>query len=225
MLARLMIAALFCFGFTATTVAAPIRFDFGNGNVSDDTGVAANVVIAEGTTLVGNQTATISGTTITLQGIGPSGSVWGATAQGIGIIPENQLGMAAPRRIDGTIGEFVYFSFDIDATINSIRLGNLTMAEEVEIAFVSGVDPFSGGSFTVTGIAPAPTDDIPVDVFVNAGTVLSLTASDPRNNGVLWNDVVVTPIPEPSSGAMLVVAVLAAVVHSRHREVTCRHSH
>jgi len=225
MLTRLMIAALFCFGFTATTVAAPIRFDFGNGNVSDDTGVAANVIIADETPL-GVKTETIAGVTITLAGIAnpQAGSTWGTNQNGIGVITSGQAGGANVRqRIDGSIGEFINFSFDIDATIDSIRLGNM-VSDVVQIAFVSGTDPFGGGSFT-HNTAAGPTDDIPVGVFVTAGTVLSLTASTPHQNGVLWNDIVVSPIPEPSTSAMLVVAVLAAVASSRPGEGACRHSH
>jgi hypothetical protein len=220
MLTRLMIVALFSLAFAGTSAAAPIRFDFGNGNVSDDTGVAGNVIIADGTPL-GVETETIAGVTITLAGIAnpQAGSTWGTNQNGIGVITFEQAGGANVRqRIDGSIGEFINFSFDIDATIDSIRLGNM-VSDVVQIAFVSGTDPFAGGSFTHS-TAAGPTDDIPVGVFVTAGTVLSLTASTPHQNGVLWNDIVVSPIPEPSTSAMLAVAVLATVMRGRHREGT-----
>jgi hypothetical protein len=223
MFARFGAPAFLCLVLSGLSFAAPIRFDFGNGAVDMGTGVAANVDIDEGTSLAGNQSATIGGTTITLQGIGPAGSVWGATSQGIGIIPEAELGMGGPRRINGTLGEFVNFSFDKDVVIDSIRLGNftatMTNSEVVEIDFISGTDPFGGGSFMVSSTNQGPQDDIPVGVFVSGGTVLSLTASVPRENGVLWNDIVVTPIPEPGTIAMLCIAAATCAIRFRRKVV------
>jgi hypothetical protein len=218
MCTRFGVAAVIGLVLSAASTAAPIRFDFGNGNISPDTGVAANVVIADNAPL-GTETETISGVTITLDGIvGPAGGTWTSTQNGIGIETVDQAGTAAGRqRIDGTIGEFVNFSFDVDVTIDSIRLGNM-VDDTVEIAFVSGTDPFAGGSFTYSTPA-GPTDDIHVGVFVTAGTVLSLAASVPDQQGVLWNDVVVTPIPEPSTIAMIgVVAACVAALRQRRFE-------
>jgi hypothetical protein len=223
MITRLSAAGLVALTLSAASVAAPIRFDFGDGTVDAGTGVAANVVIAEGTSLAGNQTATVDGTTITLQGVGPAGRVWGSNSQGIGIIPGDMLGMAGQRRIDGTADEYVHFSFDKDATLDSIRLGALNANEQVTIAFVSGTDPFGGGSFTLSypSSPPGPQDDIPVDVFVTAGTVLSLTATTPVQSGVLWNDIVVTPIPEPATAAMLTFSAVLGIAFRRRRSDPC----
>jgi hypothetical protein len=224
-------AGLIALTLSAAAVAAPIRFDFGDGTVDGGTGVAANVVIAEDTSLAGTQGGTVDGVAITLQGIGPSDRLWGANSQGIGIITAgvSQSQRAGQRRIDGTVPEFIYFSFDTDVTIDSVRLGNFTpnpttgSHEEAEIAFVSGVDPFGGGSFTVNTatVTAGPTDDIPVGVFVTAGTVLSLAASIPQQNGVLWNDIVVTPIPEPATAAMLTLAAVVGIVVRRRSDPCC----
>jgi len=214
MLTRVATAGLVGLALNAASFAAPIRFDFGNGNVSDDTGVAANVVIVDGP--LTTETATIDGVTITLMGIAnpQEGSTWGTTNNGIGVVTLNQAGGANVRqRIDGSLGEFIHFSFDSDVTIDSIRLGNM-VDDTVEIDFVSGTDPFSGGSFT-HNTAAGPIDDIPVGVFVTAGTVLSLSTSVPHQNGVLWNDIVVTPIPEPSTIAVLGIAAGVVVAFRR----------
>jgi hypothetical protein len=200
--------------------AGTILFDFGNGAVSPDTGVAANVVIGEAVPL-SVESETVDGVTITLEGVGGEpDSQWGSNSNGIGIITAGQTeGAAARRRIDATrgTGEFVNFSFDFDVTIDSITLGNMNIDEVVEIALVSGNDPFAGGSFTFTGPDPPPQeiDDIPVNVFVKAGTVLSLSASVPKQNGVLWNDIAVTVIPEPATLAMLSVAMAITIALRR----------
>lgn len=225
MVTRFAAAGLVGLALSAASVAAPIRFDFGNGNVSDDTGVAANVVIANNSAL-GTEIRTVDGVTITLTGIADpqAGSLWRSTQNGIGIETFEQAGGANVRpRIDGPLGEFINFSFDTDMTINSIRLGNMTPNdaggdEVVEIAFVSGDDPFAGGSYTYStssGGPTGPTDDIPVGVFVTANTVLSFTASVPQNNGVLWNDMVATPIPEPNTIALMGLAAAFAVALRR----------
>jgi hypothetical protein len=214
MINRFSFASLLALTLGTTGIAAPIRFDFGDGTVSPDTGEPANVVIADNVP-VGTETETIDGVTITLEGIaGAAGGTWQSTPNGIGIETDGQAGTAAGRpRIDKTIGESVNFSFDFDVTINSIRLGNM-VEDTVEISFVSGNDPFAGGSFT-HGMAAGPTEDIPVNVFVTAGTVLSLGASVPDQQGVLWNDMVVTPIPEPAT--MAVLAIAAPLVLSLRR--------
>jgi hypothetical protein len=215
---RLSAAALVALALSAACVAAPIRFDFGDGTVSPDTGVSANVVIADNIP-VGSEAETVDGVTITLEGIaGPAGGTWQSTPNGIGIETTGQAGTAAGRpRIDKTIGESVNFSFDVDVTINSIRLGNM-VEDTVEISFVSGTDPFAGGSFTYS-TAAGPTDDIPVNVFVTAGTVLSLGASVPDQQGVLWNDIVVTPIPEPSAMAMAGIVAATVGIALRRRRI------
>jgi hypothetical protein len=223
MCTRFGLAAVVGLLLSAASVAAPIRFDFGNGEVDGGTGVAANVEIDEGDDMTNPTSVTIGGTEITLQGIGPSGRVWGATSQGIGIIPDDMLGMGGQRRINGTDGEYVHFSFDKDATIDSIRLGALNADEQVTIAFVSGTDPFGGSSFTLSypSSPPGPQDDIPVGVFVTAGTVLSLTATTPVQGGVLWNDVLVTPIPEPATLVMPAFAVVAGIAFRRRWSQKC----
>jgi hypothetical protein len=212
---------------SASCFGAPIRFDFGNGSVSNNTGVMANVVIANGTPLSTGIVETIDGVQITLAGFASpqAGSTWGTTDDGIGVVTVGQSGGAnVQQRIDGPLGESVNFSFDTDVTIDSIRLGNMVRTtggneEVVQIAFVSGNDPFVGGSFTTSTSATSstgPADDIPVGVFVTAGTVLSLTTSVPQNNGVLWNDIVVTPIPEPT--AIVLLGLAAALLFARRRQ-------
>ena len=95
MITRLGAAGLVALTLSAASLAAPIRFDFGDGTVDAGTGVAANVVIAEGTSLAGNQTATIDGTTITLQGVGPAGRVDGHRVHAL-CTPPDTAGVTTP---------------------------------------------------------------------------------------------------------------------------------
>ena len=196
------------------------QFDFGNGSIDATTGVAANFVIAENQlfgTVPGNQSLTVDGIGLTIAPIiGGSAdfgmSTWGANTQGIGIRSLDAGGTTAPdiganggqrRRINSNAGEAIEFFFDTTVVIDSIRLGSLAPSgtggiETAEISFVSGTDPFAGGSFTIDSdpnVSTAPDEDLIVGVEIEAGTVLSLTASSPITGGVLWNDIVVSLPP------------------------------
>ena len=229
-----------CLSSSATSV----RFDFGNGSVDGNSGVAANFVIAENQAFgvaPGNQSLMLGGVELTIAPIVGSSSdfsqsQWGANSQGIGIRSRDSGGGTSVdqgsnggqrRRISGEAGEAIQFSFDTDLTIESVRLGSLAPSdlsgrgdiETAEISFVSGVDPFGSSSWAVDAEAAVntlPTEDLVVNVFVEAGTVLSLTASTPVTGGVLWNDIVVNVIPEPGSLALFLLGTLA-IATSRTR--------
>lgn len=238
------ILTAFGLSIVATTAsAASIQFDLGNGSVDINTGVAANVVVAENAPL-SVVTATIDGVTMTLTPVVATGadfasSQWGANTQGLGIRSRDDSGSTSVdqgsnggqrRRASGVVGEAFHISFDEDVTIDTIRLGALAPSDDsgsgdieiVELAFVSGVDPFSGsGPLTISSdqtLSTPPIEDLLIGVTINAGTVLSLS-TDPlatTASGVLFNDIVVSRvIPEPMSAALVALTGLVPMGPTR----------
>ncbi|MEM7396819.1 MAG: hypothetical protein AAF492_31200, partial [Verrucomicrobiota bacterium] len=88
-------------------------FDFGNGDIDGNTGVAANFGVSEGANLAVDRSATVDGITLTLAGMAtpPGGSTWGANSQGIGIYTMGQSG-TTDRRIRSADGESVTLHVD-----------------------------------------------------------------------------------------------------------------
>ncbi|WP_145290042.1 glycoside hydrolase family 28 protein [Pirellulimonas nuda] len=205
--------------------AAPIRFDFGDGSVDVNTGVAANFVVPA--VSLSPQSNAVDGVTLTLEGMTttPPGGVYTPNSQGFGIETSGESGNGGQRsRIGATEdGETVHFSFDTDVFLISLRLGNVNGADEgVALAFLSGDDPFAGGSFTYTtadsGATEGPTYDIPLgSIFVTAGTLLEFRSLNDASGGVLWNDLVVStePVPEPATASLLLLAAIGACFPAR----------
>ena len=174
-----------------------IVFDFGNGDVDGGTGVAANFVVPDASAL-GPLTNTQGGVELSITGITSNGpGTYDSNSQGFGIVSVDDTNNASQqRRLDTTNdGETVQFSFDSDVTLSSTRIGSLASADEgFSLSFVSGVDPFAGGSFTFTttdgGVTETGTFDIPLgDVSVTAGTVLEFSTLNEGGGGILWNDL------------------------------------
>ena len=219
----------------ATPSARAALFDFGNGDFSANNATSDglsnftfSVEVDQVSDPLGVRAETIDGVTLTLTPVVGSGfdfaqSFWGSNSQGIGIrsfdsAAANEGGANGNRRrIDGEIGEAVHFSFDRDVTLFDMRFGSFDPAgdgtEEItEISYVSGgSDPFGGTPFTISsGTGTDPDQDHPVNVFVTAGTVLSLSTTTSVGQGILWNgmNVFEGPPPEPltlqvlSSGEM-----------------------
>lgn len=174
----------------ASSFAMGAQFDFGDGTVDANTGVAANVVITEGAAL-NTVNVAVDGIALSLQGMDAGGGTYGSNSQGFGILSTGTSG-ATSRRISDDEGETVHFSFDKTVTIQTVRMGSMTEGESFVINYVSGTDPFAGGNFTFTEDATnGPTVDIPVNITVEAGTVLELTTANDLGGGILWNDMVV----------------------------------
>ncbi|GAA5495565.1 hypothetical protein Rhal01_01744 [Rubritalea halochordaticola] len=195
------IISLGSIGLALSGLIHAAQFDFGNGTVDGNTGVAANVVITDGAAL-NTINATVDGISLTMQGMDSGGGTYGSNSQGFGIYSSGTSG-ATDRRISDGDGETVQFSFDKTVTIQTVRMGSMTNGESFSISFVSGIDPFGGGNFTFTEDGTyGPTEDIPVNIVVEAGTVLEFTTVNDLGGGVLWNDMVVAEgVVTPSSDA------------------------
>jgi hypothetical protein len=110
------------------------------------------------------------------------------------------------RRIDGTLGEALQFSFDQDVTLESLSLDNLNLngTESMVLSLVSGTNPFAGlsgysgdytlGADSLTYTTAAGGRRPSVITFgmngqdaieIAAGTVLSLTANPAAGGGFL----------------------------------------
>ena len=219
---------LLLLGLTTTAYSTAIRYDFGNGSVDSNTGVAANFVVADESAL-GTLTNTQGGIQMSLTGVtsDPGGGVYDSNSQGFGIRSaddSNDPGenANAERRIDTAgDGETVQFSFDTDVILRTTRIGSMASIDEgFMISFVSGVDPFGGGNFSYMtldgGATEGGTFDIPLgSINVNAGTVLEFSVFNAGGGGLLWNDLVVLRVPEPSS--LLLASVLMPCLLRRNR--------
>ncbi len=187
---------------TATVIAPPrpAHFDFGDGSVDNNTGVAANVVITESAALA-PIVSTVNGVQMTLSGQVTGSGTYGSNSQGFGVFTSGGTTGTNGRRVDGSAGESVEFSFDRTVTLDSLRLGSFTNGETLEISFVSGTDPFAGSSFTFTSDGTqGPTTDIPLGFGVVANTVLRFSTSNSIDSGILWNDLRVTTGLPPAGG-------------------------
>ena len=214
-----VLTAMFLFAsMPSPSWGSTIVFDFGNGDVDAGTGVAANFVVPDASAL-GTLTNTQGGVELSINGITTNTpGTYDSNTQGFGIVSDGESGNAASqRRLDtATDGETVQFSFDTDVTLVSLRAGSIATDDEgFMLSFVSGVDPFAGGSFTHTttdgGVTETGTFDIPLgDIAVAAGTVLEFSTVNEGGGGILWNDIAVRVIPEPSTLALASIGLLAA---------------
>ena len=153
------------------------------------------------------------GVTMSLAAVG-NGAVFDHDSVGLGIASSLETGGATQRqRVNGslTIPEAIEFSFDEDVMLKSLSLDNLNTngAETVVLSFVSGDNPFTSLSgYDSNGFALAA-DSLSFaassasaseyvlefgslsqdELFITAGTILSLTA-DPAVGGGLVLDAV-----------------------------------
>lgn len=153
------------------------------------------------------------GVSLTLNAQGSSAS-FSADATGLGIASALDSGGAdIQRRINGTYStaEAIEFSFDQDVLLKSLDLDalNISGTEEVVLEFVSGDNPFTSlvgydaAGFTLTGnsllFAANSADAMEFslefgilgqdEIFLSAGTVLSLTANPAVGGGLLLNSI------------------------------------
>ena len=210
---RIMLAAA-CAGVVVSQAgAATVTFDFGNantGNNSQNAGDGNWTPFADETTAISTSASiTIGGVEMTISGTATDGNAtadefWGINNQGIGVITDG-VGGAAGRRVDGTIGESITFSFDQDVDLTSLRLGSFQTTGGGANVDVVTVTPDGGATITFTSDATnAPTTDRSLGgVFVAAGTDIVFTTTSSAASGVLFNEITVETIPEPGSLALL----------------------
>lgn|GEM_PF-2150857 len=143
---------------------------------------------------------------------GGVGAAFDADASGVGVASNLDSGGAAARqRVNGTYAtpETIEFSFNQDVMLKSLQLGalNTATAEAVVLSFVSGDNPFTGlagysndgftlGTDSLT-FATSNADAMEFllefgilgqdEIFLTAGTVLSLTADPAVGGGLLLN--------------------------------------
>lgn len=208
------------------SLAATVTFDFGNANTSNNSqngGDGNWAPFADETTDISTVVSTtIDGLQMTLSGTavddnGLADEFWGINNQGIGVITDGNGG-ATGRRIDGSIGEVISFSFDQDVTLSSVRLGsfngNASGAETVTVT------PDGGPAIEITQAAtsPDPLIDWPLgEVFVSAGTPITLSTAASIGGGVLFNEITVNTVPEPASIVLLCAALAGAASVARRK--------
>ncbi len=153
------------------------------------------------------------GVTMSLDAVG-SNALFDYDAAGLGIASGLDTGGAAQRqRVNGSLAitEAIEFSFDKDVMLKSLALGGLSIggSESVVLRFVSGDNPFSGlfgydtGGFTLGadsltfGASSASSSEFLLEfgtlsqdeIFLTAGTVLSLTADPAVGGGLVLDSV------------------------------------
>ena len=156
---------------------------------------------------------TVLGITMNISATG-DGAAFDADATSVGVVSNLDTGGATQRRrVNGTYAtpETIEFSFDTDVMLKSLSLDalNTTGAEEVILSFVSGDNPFPGlfgyddGGFTLgvdsLTFAASSADGMDFDlelgilgqdeIFLTAGTVLSLTADPAVGGGLLLQGI------------------------------------
>ncbi len=161
-------------------------------------------------------------TIITISAVG-NGALLDTNDTGVGVnSSEDDAGTDNEERfINGTLPtpEALHFSFDKDVSFESLTLGNIDFAgtEGVVLGFVSGTNPFAGGLTGYSGdysvdlnsitFAPTAANQTPYtitygkngqqEIIVEAGTVLSLTASPAVDQGFILDMITVNLLEEP----------------------------
>ncbi|SHI69316.1 PEP-CTERM protein-sorting domain-containing protein [Rubritalea squalenifaciens DSM 18772] len=205
--------------------AATVVFDFSRENTStannSQNGGDGNwAPFAEGDT-VGEVSTNIGGVTMTMNGTSTTATTttqWGINNQGIGIITDGSGG-ATGRRIDGqNDGESITFSFDTDVNLVSVRFGSfISIGADNDVVTIT---PSGQSAITLTSTdTSAPTDDISLgNVFVAAGTDITITSTSAIDGGFLFNEITidtVSSVPEPSSTALIGLAGLGFIIRRR----------
>lgn len=186
-------------------LASGAVFDFGDGNNNTNNSQESGdgnwnpFPSGENVSISTSVSETIGGITMTLLRAEVTGGdtgddFWGINDQGIGVITDGAGGPAG-RRLSGDVGESVVFSFDVDVFLDSARFGNFNASETVEIT------PAGGSTITITGAQDPDFDNALGGVLVTAGTEITMTTTG--NNGVLFNEITVSEVPEPSSSLAL----------------------
>lgn len=214
----------------ANAVCADIVvFDFGNGssaNNSQGGGLGNWDPFPAGNALTllsaGSVSTTLSSLQMTLSGSTTDGNsiddeTWGITREGIGIHSDG-LSNAKSRRLDGTIGEMITFSFGKDVILTSLRLGSAGVGDTVTVT------PAGGAAITIVNSGQGATNDYFLDsngdgsgvfTMVSAGTDIAFTTTA---GDVLFNEITVTTaIPEPA--VLLFCGIAISAMGLRRRRI------
>jgi hypothetical protein len=164
---------------------------------------------------------TDNGATVTIVAVGDASAALDTNDLGVGVnSAADDLTLGLPtsenrqRFIDGTLAtpEAIHLSFDQDVALESLTLGNIDLdgSESVVLQFVSGTNPFTGltgysgdytlGSnsltFTTSGGGQTPYTftygkNGQDELFIEEGTVLSLTANPASVSGFVLDMITV----------------------------------
>lgn len=224
---RLILATACAAAAVSQAGAVPVTFDFGNANTANNSqngGDGNWTPFADEATAIGTTASiTIGGLEMTIGGSATDGNAvadefWGINNQGIGVITDdttNGLTGSNDRRIDGTVGESITFSFDQDVTLTSLRLGSFQTLLDVDDVVTVTPDGGSAITFTSTLDNLPLTEHLLGGVFVAAGTDIVFTTTSSAADGVLFNEITVDVVPEPGSMALLGIGVLAMLRRRR----------
>jgi hypothetical protein len=162
-------------------------------------------------------------TSVTVAAVG-EGALLDTNEVGVGINSatlDNAVNEGNQRKINGTLStpESINISFDKKVSLESLTVGSLDLdgAETVVLSFVSGTNPFTGatgysseytfGASSVKYKKTDPKGDAPYlitfgmggqsAVVIEAGTVLSLTASPVTDNGILLDMITANLLAAP----------------------------
>ncbi|BDS06859.1 hypothetical protein NT6N_18990 [Oceaniferula spumae] len=209
--------------------SAVVVFDFGNGssngNNSQNGGLGNWTPFSEGDP-IGSVSTSIGGIQMTLNGIANDGNAtadeaWGINSQGIGIITDGIDGVTG-RRVDGSAGEAIVFSFDVDVFLVSVNFGSFANVGGNDESLTLTPDGGSVITFSTADDGGAGNADPQYEwdlggVLVTAGTEIRLT-TDPaqtQDGGILFNEITVNAVPEPSSATLLALSGFGLLVRRR----------
>jgi hypothetical protein len=189
-----------------------------------------------------NQTShqfTVGNTALTITAAG-AGAMLDTNGNGVGVNSSADDADATPRFINGSLStpEAMLIKFNRDVNLESFTLGNLSLdaTETVLLKLFSGPNPFTGlsgysGNYTLgpdsLAFAVNTRGQTPYTVtygkngqdplFIEKGTVLSLTANPSTGSGFLLDMLTVHVVPEPVAASLAVAAATVLLVPRRRR--------